>query len=72
MELLANSLSGVITRIFPFQTPTPLIQIIIGAMLASPPFGLSIESAHTAPLFHNQMINNKKPSTPGWAFHLTD
>ncbi|MEL5413021.1 Na+/H+ antiporter [Serratia sp. IR-2025] len=40
--LLTVSLSGVVTRIFPFQIPLPLMQIIVGAVLAWPQFGLHI------------------------------
>ncbi|MCC4104791.1 Na+/H+ antiporter [Serratia ureilytica] len=41
--LLTVSLSGVVTRIFPFQIPLPLMQIIVGAVLAWPQFGLHID-----------------------------
>ncbi|MBN5284064.1 MULTISPECIES: Na+/H+ antiporter [Serratia] len=41
--LLTVSLSGVVTRILPFQIPLPLMQIIVGAMLAWPQFGLHID-----------------------------
>ncbi|BEO28900.1 MAG: Na+/H+ antiporter [Serratia marcescens] len=41
--LLTVSLSGVVTRIFPFQIPLPLVQIIVGAVLAWPQFGLHID-----------------------------
>ena len=40
---LVVSLSGVITKILPFQIPLPLIQIGIGALLAWPQFGLHVE-----------------------------
>jgi len=40
---LVVSLSGVITRVLPFQIPLPLMQIAIGAMLALPTFGLHVE-----------------------------
>lgn len=40
---LVVSLSGVITRILPFQIPLPLMQIAIGALLAWPQFGLHVE-----------------------------
>ncbi|WP_367670649.1 Na+/H+ antiporter [Sodalis-like secondary symbiont of Drepanosiphum platanoidis] len=39
---LMVSLSGVITRILPFQIPLPLMQIFLGALLAWPHFGLHI------------------------------
>lgn len=41
--LLTVSLSGVVTRILPFQIPLPLMQIIVGAVLAWPQFGLHID-----------------------------
>lgn len=37
------SLSGVVTRILPFRVPLPLMQIVIGALLAWPTFGLHVE-----------------------------
>lgn len=37
------SLSGVVTRILPFQIPLPLMQIAIGALLAWPTFGLHVD-----------------------------
>lgn len=40
---LVVSLSGVITRILPFQIPLPLMQIALGAMLAWPKFGLHVD-----------------------------
>lgn len=40
---LVVSLSGVITKILPFQIPLPLMQIAIGALLAWPQFGLHVE-----------------------------
>lgn len=40
---LAVSVSGVITRILPFQMPLPLMQILLGALLAWPQFGLHID-----------------------------
>lgn len=40
---LVVSLSGVITRILPFQMPLPLMQIGIGAVLAFPTFGLHVD-----------------------------
>lgn len=40
---LVVSLSGVITKVLPFQIPLPLIQIGIGALLAWPQFGLHVE-----------------------------
>ncbi|MCT4713703.1 Na+/H+ antiporter [Enterobacteriaceae bacterium H18W14] len=40
---LVVSLSGVATRMLPFQIPLPLMQIAIGAMLAWPHFGLHVE-----------------------------
>lgn len=40
---LVVSLSGVVTRVLPFQVPLPLIQIGIGALLAWPTFGLHVE-----------------------------
>jgi len=40
---LVVSLSGVITRMLPFQIPLPLMQIAIGALLAWPNFGLHVE-----------------------------
>lgn len=39
---LAVSLSGVVTRILPFQAPLPIIQIVIGAVLALPYFGMHV------------------------------
>ncbi|AAZ40678.1 putative sodium:hydrogen antiporter (CPA1 family) [Candidatus Blochmanniella pennsylvanica str. BPEN] len=40
---LAVSISGVITRILPFQMPLPLMQIVLGALLAWPRFGLHVD-----------------------------
>ncbi len=40
---LVVSLSGVVTRILPFQIPLPLMQIAIGALLALPTFGLHVD-----------------------------
>jgi len=40
---LVVSLSGVVTRVLPFQIPLPLMQIAIGALLAFPTFGLHVE-----------------------------
>lgn len=40
---LAVSMSGVITRILPFQMPLPLMQIVLGALLAWPRFGLHVD-----------------------------
>ncbi|MTD41306.1 Na+/H+ antiporter [Erwinia sp. CPCC 100877] len=40
---LVVSLSGVVTRILPFQVPLPLMQIAIGALLAWPKFGLHVD-----------------------------
>ena len=40
---LVVSLSGVVTRVIPFQIPLPLMQIAIGALLAFPTFGLHVE-----------------------------
>jgi len=40
---LVVSLSGVVTKILPFQIPLPLMQIAIGALLAWPQFGLHVE-----------------------------
>ena len=40
---LVVSLSGVVTRVLPFQVPLPLMQIAIGALLAWPTFGLHVE-----------------------------
>ncbi len=40
---LVVSLSGVVTRVMPFQIPLPLMQIAIGALLAWPTFGLHVE-----------------------------
>ncbi|VEC01487.1 Sodium, potassium, lithium and rubidium/H(+) antiporter [Cedecea lapagei] len=40
---LVVSLSGVVTRMLPFQIPLPLMQIAIGALLAWPNFGLHVE-----------------------------
>ena len=37
------SLSGVVTRMLPFQVPLPLMQIAIGALLAWPHFGLHVD-----------------------------
>lgn len=39
---LVVSLSGVVTRVMPFQIPLPLMQIAIGALLAWPTFGLHV------------------------------
>ena len=43
---LVVSLSGVVTRVLPFQVPLPLIQIGIGALLAWPTFGLHLSLIH--------------------------
>ncbi|WP_058912448.1 Na+/H+ antiporter [Entomohabitans teleogrylli] len=40
---LVVSLSGVATRILPFQVPLPLMQILLGALLAWPTFGLHVD-----------------------------
>ncbi|RJL47201.1 Na+/H+ antiporter [Pectobacterium carotovorum] len=40
---LVVSLSGVVTRILPFQIPLPLMQIALGAILAWPQFGLHVD-----------------------------
>ncbi|KYP95356.1 sodium:proton antiporter [Sodalis-like endosymbiont of Proechinophthirus fluctus] len=40
---LIVSLSGVVTRILPFQIPLPLMQIVLGALLACPKFGLRVD-----------------------------
>lgn len=40
---LIVSLSGVLTRILPFQIPLPLMQIVVGALLAWPRFGLHVD-----------------------------
>ncbi|MEI7366361.1 Na+/H+ antiporter [Pectobacterium sp. 1950-15] len=40
---LVVSLSGVVTRILPFQIPLPLMQIVLGAILAWPQFGLHVD-----------------------------
>lgn len=40
---LVVSLSGVVTRILPFQIPLPLMQIAVGAVLAWPQFGLHVD-----------------------------
>ncbi|KAA8998106.1 Na+/H+ antiporter [Affinibrenneria salicis] len=40
---LMVSLSGVVTRVLPFQIPLPLMQIAIGALLAWPRFGLHVD-----------------------------
>lgn len=40
---LVVSLSGVVTRMLPFQIPLPLMQIAIGAILAWPTFGLHVD-----------------------------
>ena len=40
---LVVSLSGVATRVLPFQIPLPLMQIAIGALLAWPHFGLHVD-----------------------------
>ncbi|ACT08194.1 Na+/H+ antiporter [Dickeya chrysanthemi Ech1591] len=40
---LIVSLSGVMTRLLPFQIPLPLMQIGLGAMLAWPQFGLHVD-----------------------------
>lgn len=37
------SLSDVVRRLLPFKMPLPLVQIIIGAILAAPTFGLRVE-----------------------------
>lgn len=39
---LIVSLSGVVTRLLPFQIPLPLMQIALGALLAWPQFGLHV------------------------------
>src|SRR5476651_310230 len=41
--ILIVSLSGVITRLLPFQIPLPLMQIALGALLAWPQFGLHVD-----------------------------
>ena len=41
--ILVVSLSGAIAQIMPFQIPLPLIQIITGALLAWPIFGLHVD-----------------------------
>lgn len=41
--ILIVSLSGMVTRILPFQLPLPLIQIALGALLAWPKFGLHVD-----------------------------
>lgn len=41
--ILVVSLSGVVTRMLPFQIPLPLMQIAIGALLAWPHFGLHVD-----------------------------
>ncbi|WP_342157546.1 cation:proton antiporter, partial [Proteus mirabilis] len=38
--ILVVSVSGVITNVIPFRLPLPLIQIVIGALLAWPQVGL--------------------------------
>lgn len=40
---LMVSLSGVAARIIPFQIPLPLVQILLGALLAWPTFGLHVD-----------------------------
>lgn len=40
---LVVSLSGVFTRILPFQVPLPLMKIALGAILARPQFGLHVD-----------------------------
>ncbi|CAK9886334.1 MAG: Sodium, potassium, lithium and rubidium/H(+) antiporter [Candidatus Erwinia impunctatus] len=40
---LVVSLSGVAARIIPFQIPLPLVQILMGALLAWPTFGLHVD-----------------------------
>ncbi len=40
---LVVSLSGVVARILPFQIPLPLVQILAGALLAWPTFGLHVD-----------------------------
>lgn len=40
---LVVSISGVITQILPFQIPLPLMQIVLGALLAWPKFGLHVD-----------------------------
>ncbi len=40
--ILVVSLSGVVTRMLPFQIPLPLMQIVCGALLAFPHFGLHV------------------------------
>lgn len=41
--MLVVSLSGVVTRVLPFQIPLPLMQIGFGALLAWPNFGLHVD-----------------------------
>lgn len=41
--ILVVSLSGVVTRMLPFQIPLPLMQIAVGALLAWPSFGLHVD-----------------------------
>ncbi|PLK58146.1 Na+/H+ antiporter [Candidatus Palibaumannia cicadellinicola] len=40
---LIVSLSGVVIHILPFQIPLPLMQIVLGALLAWPKFGLHVD-----------------------------
>lgn len=41
--ILVVSISGVITQILPIQIPLPLMQILLGALLAWPKFGLHVD-----------------------------
>lgn len=41
--ILVVCLSGVVTRMLPFQVPLPLMQILYGALLAWPHFGLHVQ-----------------------------
>lgn len=41
--ILIVSLSSVVTRMLPFQVPLPLMQILLGALIAWPAFGLHVE-----------------------------
>ncbi|AKC59626.1 Na+/H+ antiporter [Blochmannia endosymbiont of Polyrhachis (Hedomyrma) turneri] len=41
--ILLVSISGLLSRIFSFQIPLPLVQILLGALLAWPQFGLHVD-----------------------------
>ena len=62
---LVVSLSGVVTRVMPFQIPLPLMQIAIGALLAWPTFGLHVEfdPAHAMRIVYSEHLKADCPAT---------